>query len=345
MDLSRTESMLLLTEGLWSEKRGRHRIQIADTILMRNGIPMKWLFTSKEGLVLRKGKQQLKAVESIPSTLKHIIHRRYKSPVAFHTKIARVWSLLHGKLTEEWLDELQLSAKLRSPSQLESLFMVQLHLEGQTYRGGGTFQHLFLRETEGNRIQSSWELKHPPTPSKGIDAPSRLEVPKELEITLREICEKAVGWLEAYSGFRIERALLSFVVAVSGAIVLIGMEEVRISKGNREDKSQGKPLPTRSNDVESLFQAAPQRPRPQSAVLAPKGKLSLVKGYSRLTESRRLQSDSLAVLEVMRLPRLPRILRPASAPLLQTYAFTFIKSLSLPQTTQFKKYQGAIYYI
>lgn len=322
MDLSPTESMLLLMEGIWVEESPRHRVHIADTILIRNDLPVKWLFTSKDGYVLRKGKQQLHAIDGIPWSFKRTLQRKYMSSVDARTKIARVWTLQQDNLREELLDEAQLSAKLKSPRHLESMFMIQLFLEGMAYQGCGIFQHQYvLSSTPDVSPRGSWELKVPPPPKGEAEYEltqrhaSRLSVPTEIDAALRDISSKVVGWLETYSGFTVERALLTFTLTSSTVFVLTGLENIRLSN---VPKAKQKAKVTMSSTRVRMQCVNPQRiqsrSRPSSAVPTSRTNASPTKGYTLLTESRRLKSDSLAALEVLR-PLSSSLRRPSSAPL------------------------------
>ena len=325
MDLSLSESMLFLMEGIWMEESSRHRVHIADTIFIRNDLPVKWLFTSKDGFVLRKGKQQLQAIESIPWTLRHTLQRKYRSTVDARTKIARIWTLQQDSIREELLDEAQLSAKLKSPSKLEHMFMIQLYLEGKPYQGCGIFQHHFVISSTEDVDKGSWELKVPPPLKSEAESEliqphsSKLPVPKEIDAAFWNISKKVVDWLEAYSGFTVERALFSFTLTSSAVFVLTSLESVRLSNLTRKRTQKIMVAPgTRSTlftlNTSQNTQSRITRSRPSSAVPSSRSKASPTKRYAQLTESRRLKSDSLAALEVLG-PVDSRKRRPHSAPM------------------------------
>ena len=324
MDLSLTESMLFLMEGLWVEESSRHKVHIADTILIRNDLPVKWLFTCNDGFVLRKGKQQLRAIENIPSSLRRTLQKKYKSPIGARSKIAKVWTLQQDILIEELLDQAQLSAKLKSPSQLEHVFMIQIYLEGKPYRGCGLFKHQYVVCPTEDVPQLSWELTAPPPPRGEVGSEliqqhsSKLSVPKEIDTALRDISKQVVGWLEAYSGFTVELALLTFTLTASGVFVLTGIESVRLSNVPRKMKERNKVV-TRTNPIPMVNATQKttsnnMKARPRSAVPTSRARQSPTKGYALLTESRRLKSDSLAILEGLR-PSSSSRRRPSSAPL------------------------------
>jgi hypothetical protein len=121
VELSESESFSFLFTSLWEVESGLRRVvlNIPDTILYKEGVPHRWLFTSEQtGEVMKKKGDKL-----IPSEIVRSFKNKSRSLRGFKDQnsklcIATVWYMTSKSTMSSFLvDEVQLDSILGEKSQ------------------------------------------------------------------------------------------------------------------------------------------------------------------------------------------------------------------------------------
>lgn len=150
------------TLALYSKFRGR----IIDTILFKDGLPSRWLFTSeKTGEIMKKKPEKLTSIFDIVQAFKNA-SRRLKGRKDHHvrSKIATVFYLeSQYSMSNLLVDEGELLSLLQSKTC--EVLAIQAFVGGCPLKGGGVFEHIITRHVGANYEQSArnqtFELLHP----------------------------------------------------------------------------------------------------------------------------------------------------------------------------------------
>lgn len=312
MELSTSESLLILHEVVHKKL-----INIADGVVFNSSRAQKWLFTSKNGNVLRKSRDSLLTIaSSLPTQIKQSLKKKYGIRLGLRSKIAKVWALVDFKVTERLVDEVQLALILKTARNCENVFLVQMYLEPTPYNGSGELIHEFTVDSHNNCRQITHEelevqaLPYGHLNREGENATIRcLPVIEELHEIVSQRSRQLVGWLQDHTKLRVVAVEFNFTLTRSGEPVLTGLSKLKLvsdvmtSPFNQRDSPRSEEPPVQSSSVKPRAVA-----RPKSAVAGGQRQAAL---YEKTTESRRAQSDIFYIREAQDSFRR----RPASAPL------------------------------
>ena len=161
IELSESESFSFLFTSLWEVESGLRRvvINIPDTILYKDGVPHRWLFTSEQtGEVMKKKGDKL-----IPSEIVRSFKNKSRSLRGFKDQnsklcIATVWYMTSKTTMSSFLvDEVQLDSILGEKSVIEIL-AVQVFMGGWPVKASGIFEHHFWLRRNSTSGHETFEL-------------------------------------------------------------------------------------------------------------------------------------------------------------------------------------------
>eukprot|EP01041_Mallomonas_annulata_P013621 gene13621-28921_t len=174
MNLTEFESFSLLLQSVWSYEKDsslpKCRLNLVDVIIFKQGIPLRWLFTSeKTGEVLKKKHENITTSQIIKSFKKRLTVKgqtKHKIPTDMQIKIAKIiYKSEHDnhliKITHKLVDERELTNILRSRAHLQDVLAIQLYMSPWPLKGCGLFEHVFNRNEHSIILHSTYELKHP----------------------------------------------------------------------------------------------------------------------------------------------------------------------------------------
>ena len=183
--LSDIESFSCIFKSLWwdgvtgdmSNNTSKLKMNLLDTILFRNGVAFRYLFTSsKTGEVLKKKTEKLNNYDILKS-LKSRAHgmKGKKEYAVLKPPIATVWYVAvdapngHQTIRCQSVNEQELS-KLLEQSYLPNILAIQVYLNGWPLRASGIFEHrvsvvedFTLHDGETpKRLHETFEFLQPP---------------------------------------------------------------------------------------------------------------------------------------------------------------------------------------
>ena len=158
MNLSEVESFDVFFEALWDPDSTRVRANIVDTILFRDGVPHKWLFTSDSGEVLKKKNNRLVPSDIVKTMKSRSKAIRGKKRYDLLEKIAIVWFFdFHRNIRSKLVDDLELQSILKTACFVDIL-AIQLYTGGYSMKGMGVFEHIVSFQTSGDYSHKTFEL-------------------------------------------------------------------------------------------------------------------------------------------------------------------------------------------
>lgn len=160
VEFSKLESFFYFWKNAWtSDAIRKPKVQILDTILLSNGTPHSWLFTSQQsGEIMKKRAEKLDSVVTIVDFMrkKSNVFKGYKS-AELKPKIAIVWFVRADKSLSSYLaTDKELGSILSSG--LREVVAVQVYIGGFAMKGNGIFQHRITRASNGSLVHQSHEL-------------------------------------------------------------------------------------------------------------------------------------------------------------------------------------------
>lgn len=221
--MSPLEAHRLLFASAWRPGAKRN-LHMADTVLFRDGAPETWLFTGKDGLVLRKRRDALlRWPAALVDGFKRVLAKRHGTRVRPHTKIARVWVLGEEQESERLLDEVHLRLLLAERVPGPAVLMVQCLVPPCAYRGSGRLLHSVRRQPQdafgrrGPSATSTVELR---------DSGEPVPLAEELHAYLAAKCAELLQWMDE-RGAQVLCATFQFSLSEGSVPVLVGVQDVR----------------------------------------------------------------------------------------------------------------------
>jgi len=232
VELSESESFSFLFTSLWEVESGLRRVvlNIPDTILYKEGVPHRWLFTSEQtGEVMKKKGDKL-----IPSEIVRSFKNKSRSLRGFKDQnsklcIATVWYMTSKSTMSSFLvDEVQLDSILGEKSVIEIL-AVQVFMGGWPVKASGIFEHHFwLRRnsTSGHEtfeLVSAAEGQAISTFSHKVD---RLVIGETHHDSCKSYALRVVKRLESISHSRVANVIVQMVFNSSNVPFVVGARSI-----------------------------------------------------------------------------------------------------------------------